>query len=89
MKINGETYDKLERLIRDTMESLGRNAVLSESTKFNGKLFRWDMYWCACARHEDDMPTVCEFKDDHIDTALRRIVPSILGEFQRSQLNGQ
>lgn len=49
----------------------------AQSTKDLNKRFRWDLFHAAIRKEEGLWGKFREFKDSHIDTALRAIVPAI------------
>lgn len=39
--------------------------------------YRWDLLWAAAAADRSIYDVLSEYKDTHIDTALRAVVPSL------------
>jgi hypothetical protein len=79
MKINSIELDRLHNAIArfDTLEMRGRymrgEFPRADKTKDLGKRYRWDLFWLARdSGFEFSEPD--KFTDDHIDTALRKIV---------------
>jgi hypothetical protein len=87
MKMAKETFEKIKAGIEPllTADRIARYETgdfkTSEKTKDLNVRFRWDMFWLArsIARQSGDdwAPLLADLLDEHIDTALRRIVPPI------------
>lgn len=82
MKMNSAHFDKLASLIAtvDTAEAREayRNGQFPRSDRVNNldMRYRWDMFW-ACGPH--DYMLDGDYKDSHIDTALRKLVQPLDG----------
>lgn len=90
MKLTKEHYAALDHEIRDTARRLGPAFTAqyiagkfdrADRTKDVNKRYRWDLFWHTPASWRqafaDEVYTYCD--DTHLDTALRRIVPSLPG----------
>ena len=83
MKMKKEHFDMLKSDIEavkrkhPSAETLYREGKFprAEQTKDVNKRFRWDLFW---AVHRYYRELFDYLNDDHIDTALRKIVPDIV-----------
>lgn len=80
MRMDRETFDALRVLIeaKDSPEWRGvyreRRFPRAEEVKDLDKRYRWDLFY---AVYGNSLPFFENTSDDHIDTALRRIVPAL------------
>lgn len=81
MKIKPEHYAILRDKVRVSLDAQGWRAELYQREGLSFKRFRWDMLYLARVKIGDnagmghgDVPLYEYMNDDHIDTALRRIV---------------
>jgi hypothetical protein len=83
MKMKPEHYQSLKHAIDAFLEAYPeipdryRNGDYpnADRTKELNRRFRWDLFWAV--RHEFDVELWDYLLDEHIDTALRRIVPEL------------
>lgn len=56
-----------------------RNFPRADQTKDVNKRYRWDLFWAANTNYPNTMRLILDanYKDSHIDTALRSIVPNV------------
>jgi len=83
MKITVNHYNALKQAIDALLEANPdlpdryRNGQYprADKTKDLNQRFRWDLFWAV--RHQFDVDLWSYLLDEHIDTALRRIVPKL------------
>ena len=84
MKMTTPTYTALHDAIQSADTDHWRTAyregryARSEHTRDVNLRYRWDLFWTVIDRLPDEARReIHTLKDDHIDTALRRIVPCL------------
>lgn len=85
MKMSAQTFTALEAAMKPlftekAIEQYETGEFLrADKVKDLNMRFRWDAYWCVRATHEDIRKAIREenLTDAHIDTALRKIAPTI------------
>lgn len=77
MKIKPEHFNKLSKMIN----GLPEKPVLKDykEARLSNTRFRWDFFWLANQNNKEDMRCLVKemyeyMNDDHIDTALKKIV---------------
>lgn len=71
MKMPKDQYNRIKTGISDMLDRVGPAEVEAYKGRVNPEHFRWGLYWRTYPggiKHPDDI------NDNHIDTALRRIV---------------
>lgn len=90
MKIKPEHYDLLKGICDATLNQYPNARKEYQDQGLSEERFRWDILWRALkdagirighAHNDDELPLYDYLNDDHIDTALRKIV----GGFQLKQ----
>lgn len=75
MKMTPEHYALLKERLDQTIEKIGIESALEHRKKHLGKdiemRFRWDLFWTA---YTHDMSLFRIYKDDHIDTAIKKYI---------------
>lgn len=87
MKIKGAPMEELQTCIASFFQGISADNVLEyleelrndNRVKDLGMRFRWDIFYAATHRKEITVrSTMSGYTDDHIDTALRALIPAEL-----------
>lgn len=73
MKMSREHYDMLSKNIKSIDADLKQEYKRYKKAGMSDRRFRWDVFWASKTRFPVDTYT-----DEHIDTALRKILKSII-----------
>ena len=75
MKIKGELYDRLEKLVK--LSPYWHLLDQYRSKGLSDKRWRWDLLWSSNDKERGELIRIIydelDANDDHIDTALRKI----------------
>ena len=77
MKMSKQLYERLSAKV-EALDNPRRRAAYAEGG-LSSERYRWDLFWSVCGFLESGLwdKEIADLKDDHIDTALRRIVPKL------------
>lgn len=88
MTVTPEDYDHLLAVVR-TLPAWDRMSFAASRQQYADEglsemRFRWDVYWCALKHARDTSQsaplTARHYTDNHIDTALRRMIAALAAE---------
>ena len=77
MKMTPEHYAILEKAIRATEQRFPDARAIYAANGWSAKRYRWDLLWASNELQEAQFVQKCLYpyiNDEHIDSALRRIV---------------
>lgn len=88
MKMSNSDFDSLKKYCCLAINEHGYNYWKTQYSNngLSDKRLRWDMFWGACAAHRNETgehlgDLYCKgLNDNHIDTALKRIIKELENE---------